>query len=141
MCTHIGSIETSTCNDAATLWGGSRRCGRFLLACELYYAEHPEITETQRISLLIQCFKGSAMDWAAVVWKAAGKLTRDYSTFLNQFWLVFDHPKHGMTSGQRLIQLHQGDASAATYSISFQVLVVESGWNEPALRAIFLNSL
>lgn len=83
------------------------------------------------------------MQWTGpVVWKAGGPTTLDYMEFVRQFWLVFYHPVHGLTSGQRLIHLSQGDTSVAQYAIFlFRVIAAESGWNLPTLQATFLNGL
>lgn len=106
---------------------------RFLLACKLYCAEFPGMTDKQRVSLLMQRMTGRAMDWAAAVWRAEGLPTTSYAEFTRQFWLVFDHPKHGLMGGQWLLNLQQGESPAADYAISFRVLAVVSGWNQPAL--------
>lgn len=79
------------------------------MACDMYFAEYPKMTEGQKVLLTIQCLKGPAMDWAPALWKTAGHLARDHSAFVQQFRLVFqEHPEHGRSSGQRLLQLDEG---------------------------------
>lgn len=40
-----------------------------------------------------------------------------------------------------LLSLQQGVATVANYSIQFRILAVNSGWNDAALRVIFLKGL
>lgn len=39
----------------------------FLLACELYLQEFPDLTPQQRVSTAIQCFTGRVLDWAIAI--------------------------------------------------------------------------
>lgn len=42
-------------------------CCHFVLACEL-----PEMTLAQKVSLIIQCLRVRAYDWAVAVWRGGG---------------------------------------------------------------------
>lgn len=108
------------------------------MACNLYFTEYREMSDQQIISMLIQCFTARAMDWAATVWKAGSLPTSSYTEFVRQIWIVFNHPEHGLTSEQQLLNLCQGETSAAQYAISFRVLAAESRWNQSVFeRAAF----
>ena len=54
---------------------------------------------------------------------------------------VFDHPVQGQDAARRLLSLRQGSRSVAEYSIEFRTLVAESGWNEAASQAVFVQGL
>lgn len=81
------------------------------------------------------------MDWAAAMWCTGISASTSYEEFLRQFRLVFEHPEHGLTAGQRLLNMRQGESAAADYAISFRVLAAESGWNAPAQRDVFIHGL
>lgn len=102
--------------------GEPEDCHNFLLACKLYLAEFPELTDFQRISMVIQRLSGNAQEWAASIWLAGGTLTRDYQAFQQHFREVFDHPDPGHSSHQRLMRLCQEASSVADYSLSRQWL-------------------
>lgn len=59
----------------------------------------------------------------------------NYSTFIQNFETVFDHPEEGMC-GPAAAE----DGSSAEYAIRFHILE-ESGWNEYALIIMFHNGL
>lgn len=48
---------------------------------------------------------------------------------------------HTQDALHRLLCLCQGSASAANHSIVFCILAAECGWEESALRGVYLNSL
>lgn len=53
---------------------------------------------------------------------------------------VFDHPDQPGDATTRLLSLHQGNLSVANFS-EFWILAAHSGWNETALRGVFLQGL
>lgn len=54
---------------------------------------------------------------------------------------MFDHPVKGREAESQLLNLRQGSQSVSQYTVTFCVLVVESGWNDCALKAAFLKAL
>lgn len=113
----------------------------FMLACELYLSEFPELTDKQWIAMLIQRLTGSAQELAAVVWRSGCTLVMDFTAFTDQFQEVFDHPDQGQSSSQQLLWLCQGCASVVKYAITFRILAADNGWNESALLAHFWDRI
>ena len=57
------------------------------------------------------------------------------------FRVVFDHPPVDREGGERQLQLWQGAQTAAEYALTFQTMAAYSGWNEPAICALFRSGL
>lgn len=93
-------------------------CLNFVLACDLYYTEFPELSVTQWISTVIQRLSGRAMEWAAAACRVGGTLTTNYAAFVQEFLDNFDHPDQGKSRLQKLLLLHQGSVSVADPSSS-----------------------
>lgn len=64
-----------------------------------------------------------------------------YAAFIRRFKQVFDHPDYAGSAAKRLLALQQGNRSAADYSVEFQTIAADSGWNDKALREIFIKGL
>lgn len=54
---------------------------------------------------------------------------------------VFAHPVQRKEAATRLLTLHQGSQSVASYAIEFRILAVESGWNKVAIQGAFVRGL
>ena len=54
---------------------------------------------------------------------------------------VFDRSTTGHDAGQELLRLRQGSKSVSDYSIEFQTLATDSGWEGRALVDTFLHGL
>lgn len=61
--------------------------------------------------------------------------------FTQQIQDIFQYPLGGNNVSVQLLQLSQGTDSAAEYAVKFCSLSVETGWNDPALKAIFCKGL
>lgn len=48
--------------------GNPEGCRRFVLACELYFLEYPEMPPQEKVTFMIQCLTAWAYDWAEAVW-------------------------------------------------------------------------
>lgn len=57
------------------------------------------------------------------------------------FQKVFDHSPDGKEMRDRLLSLRQRTHCAAEYYLEFHTLATESGWNDFALRAVYLQGL
>lgn len=64
-----------------------------------------------------------------------------FERFLADFKKVFAHPDIAADAAKRLLSLCQGVHSVAEYSNDFRILAVESGWNDQALRGVFMFGL
>lgn len=72
--------------------------------CDLYFAEFSEMTEHQKISLLVQRLTGWALDWAVAFWQDGGSEFQDYLQSRAGFKSVFDFPDQGKISSTCLWQ-------------------------------------
>lgn len=54
---------------------------------------------------------------------------------------VFDLPDYSGNASQRLLKISQGSRSVADYSVKFQTLATETGWDKGALHRIFVQGL
>lgn len=64
-----------------------------------------------------------------------------YDGFMALFKCIFDHPAEGREEVECLLQLQQGNQTAAEYPLTFRTVAASSGWNEPALRTLFRRGL
>ena len=55
--------------------------------------------------------------------------------------MVFDRSSTGLEAGRELMRLRQGRDSVSDYSIEFQMLATDSGWEGRALVDSFLHGL
>lgn len=62
--------------------GNPEGCKLFLLFCELYLADFPNMTDVQKVSFVTQHLPGRALDWATAVWSTEGATTARYRRFL-----------------------------------------------------------
>ena len=123
--------------------GSPDGCDGFLVQCSLYFAHQPAAfsDDGARIAFVITLLRGRALQWASAIWSRGGELTRSFTDFTNHFREVFDHPAEGRSAGDQLLALRQGSQSAADYAMRFRTLAAASGWNDPALLAIFRQGL
>ena len=54
---------------------------------------------------------------------------------------MFDHSGTGLEAGRKLLRLRQGKDTVSNYSIEFQALATDSGWEGRALVDAFLHGL
>uniref|UniRef100_A0A3B1JS24 CCHC-type domain-containing protein n=1 Tax=Astyanax mexicanus TaxID=7994 RepID=A0A3B1JS24_ASTMX len=119
--------------------GSPDLCRGFLLQMSLFFVNSPVSVDAARISFFISRLTGKALDWATAIWSSIENST--YEHFLREFRLVFDHPHHGQSQGELLVQLRQGNRPVSDFALEFRTLAAGSGWNEPALRVMFRNGL
>uniref|UniRef100_A0AAY5L9K7 Retrotransposon gag domain-containing protein n=1 Tax=Esox lucius TaxID=8010 RepID=A0AAY5L9K7_ESOLU len=114
--------------------GAADRCQGFLLQLDIaLQAMHPAPTEAQKITSLVSCLSGKALEWATAIWNIEQPTQGSYADFTRRFRAVFDHPHEGREAGERLFHLRQGMRSAQEFALEFRTLAAGSGWNERAL--------
>lgn len=109
--------------------------------CNLYFADHQEMSDLQKVSFLTQRLTGRALDWASAVWTSCEGQFPNYIQFRTHFQAAFNYPDHGKSSSARLLQLKQGSDSVAEYAVKFRILAAESGCNETTLTAVYCKGL
>lgn len=118
-------------------------CGRFLLQCSLVFNQQPSSypSDKSRIAYIINLLRGKAGQWATALWEGRSSVLESYGSFISELRRVFDHPVQGREAEKRLLSLHQGSSSVASYSIDFRILAAECGWDTRALQAVFVKGL
>lgn len=84
---------------------------------------------------------GDALRWATVIWENSTEEFTSYDQVISMFRRVFDHAPEEKKGSERTFAVRQSKHRAATYSLEFRTLVMESGWNELALKAVFRQGL
>ncbi|CAL9686262.1 unnamed protein product [Knipowitschia caucasica] len=118
-------------------------CKSFLTQCSLIFEQQPLSYSNDRakISFLIGCLRGNALNWASAVWEKQAQICFSYIEFIAAMKQIFDHPVSGKEAAKRLFTLRQGNRSVAEFAIEFRTLAAESDWNDEALHGVFLNAL
>lgn len=118
-------------------------CRGFLGQCELLFKHQPSRygAGEARIALVMSLLTGRALNWAIAAAGPSSSLSTDYTAFLEEFRLVFDHPPDGPDGASRLHTLSQGARSVADFTLEFRVLAAESSWDDAALRSAYRRGL
>jgi hypothetical protein len=80
------------------------------------------------------------LEWAPAVWERGEEELESYEGFIALFKCIFDHPA-GREGGERLLQIQQGNQTAAEYAFTFRTVAASSGWKELALSTLFRKDL
>ncbi len=64
-----------------------------------------------------------------------------FTSFLQRFREVFEHPAGGKEVGEQLLALRQGRSTAADYALSFRTLSAQTGWSDDPLKLLFRKGL
>ena len=110
------------------------QCQEFHLQLDLYLATiHPAPSGRERVSALVSCLSGRALEWANTVWGEGDVVLDHFEEFPCHFRAVFDHPPEGRVAEERLFHLRQGTRSAQEFALEFRTLAAGAGWNDRAL--------
>ena len=82
---------------------------------------------------------GRALEWASAVWDQNDCIRTSFDYFAKQIREVFEYPAGGRDVSVQLLQLRQGNRTAADYAVEFRTLAAQSGWNEVALKCLRLR--
>jgi len=123
--------------------GETHKCRGFLFQCSLVFARSPRsfLTDAAKRSYIASLLRGRASDWALAFFQLHPIDTFPFSTFQEEFKRTFDHPLCETNAAKRLLNLKQGNKSAAEFIIDFRILAAETGWAPNALQGILLNAL
>ncbi len=84
---------------------------------------------------------GRAIDWTAAVWNADSLFRTSVDYFIQQLREVFEYPAGGKDISKQILNIMQGNHTAAEYTIEFRTLAAQSGWNDISLKAVFQRNL
>ena len=123
--------------------GDLARCCGFVTQCELVFRHNPSrfYSDDARIAFIVSLLTGRALDWAVASFNHDARFASDYSHFISEFRLVFDHPPDGSDSATKLHSLNQGNRSVAEYAVEFRILAARSFWGDAALKSAFRRGL
>ncbi|XP_053499602.1 uncharacterized protein LOC128619445 [Ictalurus furcatus] len=74
-------------------------------------------------------------------WEQEGNGISTYEQLTSRFRTVFDHSPDNRETGEDLLSLVQGSRCVADYALEFRTVAARSGWNQPALKAMFRRGL
>lgn len=94
--------------------------------------------EAKKLMHFINFLPNKALSWATAIWQGENDIP-NYDQFVSLFQCVFDHSPDGKEVSDKLLSLRQGSRHATEYSLDFRTLTAESGWNNIALRAVYIN--
>jgi len=136
-------VRESYAPDPEPFSGDANRCRGFVLQCSLVFLQRPQTfpTDSAKIRYVIGLLRGRALAWAEAVNSHQSLTSLAFCEFLSELRDVFDHPDFWGDASRRLINIHQGARSVADYSVEFKTLVSDAGWDDAALRGLFLNGL
>ncbi len=123
--------------------GSPSRCKGFLLQCSMFVNQQPTLysTDESRIAFVCSLPTGRALEWATAVWSDVRAVFPSFSSFLQRFREVFEHPAGGKEVGEQLLALRQGRSTAADYALSFRTLSAQTGWTDDPLKLLFRKGL
>ncbi|CAJ1087325.1 hypothetical protein L3Q82_012289 [Xyrichtys novacula] len=118
-------------------------CSRFLFNCSLVFKLQPYsyASDEAKIAYTINLLRGKAAKWATALWEGGSSVLNSFETFSAQLRRVFDHPVLGQDAAKQLLALSQGGQSVASFAVDFQILAGRCGWDEAALKALFVKGL
>lgn len=123
--------------------GDLGRCKGFQLQCSLVFSRQPVTftTDQAKVAYVTGLLRGRALDWAEAMLGRGEINSVSYDHFMSEMKKVFDHPVCIGDAAKRLLNLRQSQRSVADYSVEFRILAAEAGWNDEALRGVFLHGL
>lgn len=122
--------------------GASGGCRGFMLQCGFVFGQQLRMyaSDNAKVAYMVALLRDRALVWAEA-WLHRRSARVAYERFVEEFKRVFDHPVYTRDVVQRLLSLRQGSSSVAEYSVEFQILATESGWDSEALKGIYCCSL
>ena len=123
--------------------GNLSLCRGFVSQCELIFRHQISrySSPEARVAFIVSLLSGRALQWAIAALENEPQLSSDYSRFVSEFRLVFDHPAEGPDAAARLHSISQGSRSVADYAVEFRILATESRWGQEALLSAFRRGL
>lgn len=123
--------------------GDPNTCRAFLQQCSLVFALQPRrfAASTSKVAYVLTLLTGRARQWGMAVWGAKAPCTASFEDLETEMLSLFDRSLRGDMAAAELVRLLQRTSSVTDYAIAFKTLAINSGWNDAALRAQFLEGL
>ncbi|XP_037837009.1 uncharacterized protein LOC119617914 [Kryptolebias marmoratus] len=119
------------------------KCAGFLLQCYLVFARSPQsfANGSAKIAYVIGLLLDKALGWAEAKYSFRAIQVTPFNQFIEDFEQTFGLKYTDTEITQKLWNLKQGSRSVAQFAIDFRTLAATSGWNESALKGVFIHSL
>ena len=98
-------------------------------------------TDVARVAYIITQLTGWAKRWGTAAWIADLPCLQTSGEFMTEMQRMFGCSATGLEAGRELLRLCQGHDTVSNYSIEFQTLATDSGWEGQALVDAFLHRL
>ena len=133
----------SYASDPEPFFGDVDKCRGFFLQCSMVFMQRPLTfsTEQSKVHYVMGLLRGRALAWAEAANANQPLTSLTYDDLVSKVKGVFDHPDHRGDAAKRLLNIRQGTKSVADFSVDFRILAADAGWDEPALRGVFVNAL
>ncbi len=76
-------------------------------------------SEEKKCAFLLTLLTDRAIDWAAAVWDSDSRLRYSVNHFIQQIREVFEYPAGGKDVSTQIMNITQGNRTAAEYAIEF----------------------
>uniref|UniRef100_A0A3Q3ATP0 Ty3 transposon capsid-like protein domain-containing protein n=1 Tax=Kryptolebias marmoratus TaxID=37003 RepID=A0A3Q3ATP0_KRYMA len=121
--------------------GDPRRCRGFLMQCNIQFNHSPQKFphDSAKISYIIAHLSGHALDWAEVKFASIPQYGCTFDEFLTEFKQAFNQETEKSLNSRGLLRLKQGQRSVTDLSIDFRIQAAASGWNDSALKSVYLS--
>ena len=130
-------------SNPAVFDGDLSHCRGFVEQCEMMFRHqsYRYMSAESKVAKIVSLLSGRALEWAVASLKKTPSYYSDYSAFLSEFRLVFDHPAVTADSESRLLRISQASRSVAEYAVEFRILAAGCDWNDNALMSAFRAGL
>ncbi len=101
--------------------GTAEQCKGFIRQVRLYLDHQGDKFESEekKCAFLMTLLTGRAIDWAAAVWDSDSRLRYSVDHFIQQIREVFEYPAGGKDVSTQIMNITQGNRTAAEYAIEF----------------------
>lgn len=123
-------------------YGDRKKFFLFREGCKMYFALRPRSsgTEAQKVGLVMSLLREEPQTWAFSL-SPDSPLRSSLDTFFVALGQIYDEPDRPALAVSRLLSLRQGKQWAEDYCATFRQYVTDSGWNDLALKDLFLTGL
>ncbi|RXN12185.1 Pol poly [Labeo rohita] len=121
----------------------AKTCKGFVRQIKLYFDHQSDkfATEEKKCAFLMTLLTGKAIDWASAVWDSDSRIKYSLDYFIDQIREVFEYPAGGRDISTQIINIKQGNRTAAEFAVEFRTLAAQSRWNHISLKAMSYHSL
>ncbi|XP_003787091.1 retrotransposon-like protein 1 [Otolemur garnettii] len=123
--------------------GDRREFHEFIVLCQLTLQSYPRMfySDHLRVGYVISHLSGLALEWAKALLQKNSPLMGDFPAFLEAMSEVFEYRQTLRVAEEAMLNIRQGNRSAAEYINEFQSLVPTLRWPDEVLQAHLCQGL